>query len=85
MPPSFALIWKVVFEEMDRRFRLSLRKSADASRMIVELQSRDASEIWALPFADARFGPGTGPGMGLGVALGVWRKVFSIQPGLVHR
>ena len=42
---------EVVLEENDARFRLSFRRAAEGSRLLVDLQSRDASEVWAMPFA----------------------------------
>ena len=39
-----------IFEERDARFRLSFRRAADGSRLLLSLESRDASEVWALPF-----------------------------------
>jgi protease II len=47
-PPRSVL----VFEELDPRYRLSIRTSADGSRLLVELRSRDASETWALSLTD---------------------------------
>ena len=38
-----------IFEERDARFRLSFRRAADGSRLLLSLESRDASEVWALP------------------------------------
>ena len=40
----------VVFEERDGRFRMSFRRASEGSRLLVELESRDGSEVWALPF-----------------------------------
>ena len=42
-----------VFEERDARFRLSFRRAAEGSRLLLHLASRDASEVWALPFMAA--------------------------------
>ena len=41
---------ETIFEELDGRYRLRFRRAAEGSRLIVELTSRDASEMWALPF-----------------------------------
>ena len=41
---------EVVFEERDARFRMSFRRAAEGSRLMLELNSRDASEVWALPW-----------------------------------
>ena len=41
----------IVLEERDPRYRLSFRRSSDGSRLLVDLTSRDSTEIWALPLS----------------------------------
>ena len=56
-PAAAATAAPAVFEERDRRFRLGFWRAADGSRLMVELHSRDASELWALRFEGRDFDP----------------------------
>eukprot|EP00965_Chrysotila_dentata_P179912 5940268-Pleurochrysis_carterae.AAC.2 len=48
-----------IFEERDGRFRLSFSVSLDGERLLAELHSRHASEVWVLPLRDAAGASGT--------------------------
>ncbi|KAL1505073.1 hypothetical protein AB1Y20_008833 [Prymnesium parvum] len=61
---------ELLLHEEDPRFRMEIRSSLDHSRLLVELQSRDSSEIWALPF-DA---PPPPPPAAAGAAAGFGRQ-----------